>query len=318
MPAQCEGRLVEENFFRRFGFRRPPAAGRWLGAAVLASIVWAGCSPAIRTVVPFEERPLPALTESREELLVRIAGLEGGIRSLTGTSARYTARGLGMTTGVLAEYRETEGAMLVERPDNIRMRGSAPLGFGTVFDMVSDSQMFQVWLPTRNQFITGETRSVTCSPNAILNLRPQHIMDALFVDVSRYADNPDVVSVLEVVPEGRRSFYVLFFIDRSREPAQLLEKIWVDRLDLTIVRKQLFGMEGVLQTDAAYTEWEETDGQFFPRRIVVERPAEDYSLEIRFDDLRLNDPPVEDAFVLPVPPGAEVIVVETDPEECRN
>ena len=255
------------------------------------------------------------MTESREALLSRIAGLEDGISVLTGTSVRYTARGLGLTTGVLAEYRETEGAMLVERPDHIRMRGSAPLGFGTVFDMVSDRETFRVSLPTRNEFIMGRSDSVTCAENPILNLRPQHIMDALFLDVEPYLNDPDVLDVLEVVADGRRSFYVLSFIDRSADPPALLEKIWVDRLDLSVARKQLFRGDGVPHTDVTYGEWEETDlSMLFPRQVVVERPAEDYSLEIRFQQIRVNDTPAQGAFFIPEPAGARVITV--DAEDC--
>jgi hypothetical protein len=288
-----------------------------LGVLVLLGLL--GCRAATRTVIPPEERPLPAMTESRSQLLERIAGLQEGIATLTGTSVRYLARGLGLNTGVLAEYRETEGVLLVQRPDHIRMRGTGPIGLGTIFDMVSDRETFQVWAPTENEFITGGADSAACAETAILNLRPQHVMDSLFVGVGPYLnDRSAVTHTLEVVAEGRRSFYVLSFIDVRSSPASLLEKIWVDRLELSVARKQLFGQEGVPHTNVAYSEWEEVDGGQFPRRILVERPAEDYSLEIIFQELRTNDVPVEGAFVLSVPAGVSVREVGSDPDECQN
>lgn len=290
----------------------------WSGLLILvASLLWTGCSASTRTVVPFDERPLPALSESREELLARLLRLQQGISTLTGTEVTFSATGLGLTTGVLAEYRDTEGALFVERPDHIHMQGKALLGV-TVFDMVSDRETFQVSLPTRNEFIMGEADSVTCSENPILNLRPQHIMDSLFIDVSPYLEDAGVTHTLEAVFQGRQSFYVLSFIDVSNDPASLLEKIWIDRLDLSVIRKQLFGEEGTPHTNVTYSEWEETDGDLFPRQILVERPAEDYSLAIRFRGLRTNDAPSENAFVLAEPPGARRVVLESDPEECRD
>lgn len=298
----------------RLGFRR--RSWRWL--LTLGALMATGCSTATRTVIPPDERPLEAQTASREDLLDRVATLQAGITTLVGTDVTYLATGLGLTTGVLAQYRETEGALRVDRPDHIRMQGRAVLGSVVVFDMVSDRDFFRVSLPARNQFIVGATDSVTCSQNPLLNLRPQHILDALFVDVSAYVNNPDVMNVLEEVTQGRRRFYTLSFVDTHQEPAQLLQKIWVDRFDLSVTGKQLFAPEGVLQTNVTYDEWVETDGNWFPRRLIVERPLEDYSLEIRFREFRLNDDPVEGAFVLSQPVGSELITADTEPGSCGN
>lgn len=295
-----------------------PRQPRYIACLALGWLLASSCSPVSRRPLAVDERPLPALSATREELLTRLAGVQDGIETLTGTSVGYVARSLGLTTGFLEESREAEGYLLAERPDHIRMRGTAPFGVGTIFDMVSDRNVFQVSLPTRNEFIEGTTDSVTCSDNPILNLRPQHIMDALFIDISPYVANPEVRNTLEEVREGRQSFYVLSFIGIGSEAASLLEKIWIDRLDLSIARRQIFEAGGVLATDVRYSEWEEAGSDLFPRRIVVERPTDDYSLEIEFRELRTNDVPVENAFLLPQPPGAKVISVDSDAEECRN
>jgi hypothetical protein len=287
----------------------------WMAVSVLLA---SACSPVSRRPLTLDERPLPALSATREELMTRLAGLQAGIRTLTGTSVGYVARSLGLTTDFLDESREAEGYLLAERPDQIRMRGTAPLGVGTIFDMVSDRSMFRVSLPTRNEFIAGTADSVTCSDNPILNLRPQHIMDALFVDVTPFLEDPDVTYTLEEVREGRQSFYVVSFIDIGPDPASLVEKIWIDRLDLGISRRQIFGPDGALATDVRYNDWEEAGTDLFPRRIVVERPADDYSLEIVFRELRTNDVPVENAFLLEEPPGARLISADAGSENCRN
>lgn len=302
---------------RRMSSSLSPQPGRAV-CLVLVWLLWSGCSPVSRRPLAVDERPLPALSATREELLTWLAGVQDDIRTLTGTSVGYVARSLGLTTDFLDESGEAEGYLLAERPDHIRMRGTAPFGVGTIFDMVSDRNMFQVWLPRDNQFIVGTTDVVTCSDNPLLNLRPQHIMDALFVDIRPYLENPDVTYTLEEVREGRQSFYVFSFIDIGRQPASLLEKIWIDRLDLSISRRQSFEAGGILATDVRYSEWEDAGLDLFPRRIVVERPVDDYSLEIEFREMQTNDAPVENAFLLEEPPGAELISAETDAEDCRT
>lgn len=285
---------------------------------VLVWFLWSGCSPVSRRPLAVDERPLPALSATREELVTWLAGVQDDIQTLTGTSVGYVARSLGLTTDFLDESREAEGYLLAERPDHIRMRGTAPLGVGTIFDMVSDRKTFQVWVPRDNQFIVGTTDIVTCSDNPILNLRPQHIMDALFIDINPYLRDPEVTYTLEEAREGRQSFYVFSFIDIGHESASLLEKIWIDRLDLSIARRQIFGPGGVLATDVRYNEWEEAGKDLFPRRIVVERPGDDYSLEIELREMRTNDVPVENAFLLEEPPGATLVSMDSDSGDCRD
>ena len=299
------------------------ATGRPLLVTLVATsfIVWVGCSPRTRSVILPDARPFAAITESRTSLLARVAGLQADISVLVATELEYTATVLGQETGEQSGWEDIEGSLRVDRPDDIRMRGSygIVLNSVTLFDMVSDGEAFRVSLPTQDQFITGAAESVVCTDNPLHNLRPQHIMEALFVDISPYMDDPEIVNTLEQATEDRRSFYVLNFNNVGGVPAQLVEKIWIDRRDLSIFRRQLFGEEGVLEADVSYSEWEELDGGWFPRQLVVERPLEDYRLEIQFNELRLNfDPPSEQAFLLNRPVGSELLTVESVGATCAD
>jgi hypothetical protein len=97
-----------------------------------------GCiSVSRRRVVPAAERPLPAKTVSRADLLMGLEEKSKQIRTLQATVA-LDASGGAMTTGVLTEYRQTKGFVIVDRPSHIRIKAQAPLALATVFDMVSD------------------------------------------------------------------------------------------------------------------------------------------------------------------------------------
>ena len=285
---------------------RPVRSTRIFAVLVLIAVL-GGCISRTR-VLPPGEAPLPRIDASRAELLSDLRQASGAIESVNATVALSVSSG--SATGVLTSYREIRGFLLVRRPLHIRLQGESPLAFAQIFDMMSDGEMFRVWIPPRNEFFTGANDAVSAEDNPVLNLRPQHIMEALFVDVREYLDDDRIMKpVLEELTEGRRSFYILTFIDDAREVPEIVEKVWIDRFDLNIVRKQVFGDDGVIQTDAIYSGHHDVGGLPFPREITIERPVEDYSVRIRFEATRLNEGIDEERFRLEAPRGAERIEI---------
>ncbi len=289
------------------GPRSPRRIGPWL-SLVITLLVVAGCGVSRTRVLPPEELPFPAKVATRYELLEILKKTGESVQTLT---ARVTlvASGGAMTTGALTSYRETNGTLIVRRPNHIRLKGEAPLALATVFDMVSDGELFRVSVPIRNTFIKGENTAVTKEENPVLNLRPQHVMDALFVDVREYLANPRVLETMEQQVEGRRSFYVFSFIDSSLSVPQMIERVWIDRRNFTVARKQVFGEDGLVQTDVEYDSYQALMGVTFPQSIFIQRPIEDYSVQISFVRTTLNEALPEDAFFLAAPPGADLIRV---------
>jgi outer membrane lipoprotein-sorting protein len=276
----------------------------------LLLMVQAGCISTKR-VVPAAERPLPAQTADRAELLRGLEEKSKQIQTLQGT-VTLDASGGAMKTGVLTEYRQTKGYILVERPGHIRIKAQAPLALATVFDMVSDGNQYRAYIPIKNKFIIGDAHAPGTDKNPVLNLRPQHLMNALFVDVTPYVNNSQMKSTLEETTQGRRSFYVFSFIDIASPDAQLVEKIWIDRTNMQIARKQIFGKDGKTETDVEYSGYQTQDGDAFPQIIVMERPIDDYMLKITFQRTILNEKLAADAFNLERPQGSELVQLEVE------
>jgi hypothetical protein len=217
--------------------------------------------------------------------------------------------GGGLRTGVLTEYRQTRGFVLVERPNQIRIRAQAPLALATVFDMVSDSRQYRVSIPIRNKFIVGDALAPGKAENPILNVRPQAIMDALFVDADEHLDEPQTRAILEETTAGRFSYYVFHFVNISQQNAQLLEKLWIDRSNLEVVRKQLFGTDGKLETDVQFAGYKPLGDTTFPGVIDIQRPVEDWSLKMTIDRVTLNGTLAPDTFILEQPSGSELVLL---------
>jgi len=228
------------------------------------------------------------------------------IRTLQATVA-LDASGGALTTGVLTEYRQTKGFVIVDRPSHIRIKAQAPLALATVFDMVSDGKQYRVSIPLKNKFIVGNSNTPGKEKNPILNLRPQHIVNALFVDIVPYMTNASVRSILEEAVEGRHSYYVFSFINVLGDTAQLVEKLWIDRTTLEVTRKEIFGSDGKVDTDVEYSGYELQGDIAFPSVILIQRPTDDYSLKMTFQKTSVNEKIAGDAFNLEQPQGAELV-----------
>ena len=69
----------------------------------------------------------------------------------------------------------------------------------------------------------------------------------------------------------------------------------------------IFGKSGVVVTDAQYGGFKDFGGIRFPTHIVIQRPQEEYMIGLRIIKLTLNQPLKPEQFVLPQPPGAQVV-----------
>ncbi len=173
--------------------------------------------------------------------------------------------------------------------------------------MVSDGKQYRVSIPIKNKFIVGNANTPGTEKNPILNLRPQHIVNALFVDVAAYSANAQMRSILEEATEGRRSYYVFSFINVAERAAQLIEKLWIDRSDLQVTRKQIFGKDGKVDTDVQYSGYQLQGDVAFPSIIHIQRPTDDYALKMTFQKTSVNEKLAADAFNLERPQGSELV-----------
>lgn len=225
-------------------------------------------------------------------------------------------------SGVIEQYHDVTGFILAARPEKIRVIGQAPIVATNVFDMVSDGQTFRIYIPSKNKFLVGPASLVRPSSKPIENLRPQHVVDALF-----WPEFPAGATVLfEQFNAPPERYYILTLLRQSDGQAQpeIARKIWFDRADLSVSRIQVYGPGGRLDSDIEYADWEPVTldsspgaapnqsaeaALRFPRTIRIWRVQDDYRLDISITKLTLNQPISDERFVLAQPPGAELVNV---------
>ena len=289
------------------------------------ALILTGCGGQVSVVKNTPPAQKPVVKDAtREELLEKFNSTAGSIHSLNATVELKPTAG-SKYSGIIEEYHEVKAFLLAERPANIRVIGQAPVIGTTVFDMASDSQEFRVSIPPKNKFLVGPVALERAGSKPIENLRPQHLLDALLWPEIR---KQETVLFEEFNDETAR-YYVLTVL-RGGYQTEILRKIWFDRSVLEVARLQSFGPHGILLSDTRFSNWQPVDAaksspgasatasspnQQFPRSIRIERPHDDYRLDLQIAKITLNDDIPLDRFKLDQPSGSDLIRVGESAEE---
>src|SRR6266571_6728447 len=254
---------------------------------------------------------------TREELLEAYNLIARGTKTLNATVELKPTAGP-KYSGVIDEYHEVKAFLLAARPAEIRVIGQAPVIGTTVFDMASDGETFRVSIPSKKKFLVGPVAIERASSKPIENLRPQHLLDALLWPEIHKAES---VTVREFNDENAR-YYILTVL-RGGYQVEVLREIWFDRSDLQVARMQNFGPKGVLLSDVRLADWQPPDstgsqtapaassngGASFPRAIRIERPHDDYKLDLQVTKVSMNEEIPSERFKLEQPAGTELVPV---------
>jgi hypothetical protein len=296
----------------------------WTILATVA-VISGGCrGGGVRTM---KNRPGPApviLNANKEELLEKYNQIANGVKTFNATVELKPTAG-SKYSGVIEEYHEVKAFLLASRPSEIRVIGQAPVIGKTIFDMTSDGQTFKVSVPSKDKFLVGPVALERTSDKPIENLRPQHLLDALL-----WPEIQKEESVLfEEFNDDIARYYVLTVL-RGGYRTEILRKVWFDRTDLHIARLETYGPKGLLLSDVHVSDWQPVvpdqehpnnsgNGNLppFPRAIRIERPHDDYRLDLQIAKLALNDPIPPDRFKLEQPPGTELVRVDANSQEKR-
>lgn len=250
----------------------------------------------------------PLQTASESDLATKYDHLARGISSINAAvTMQWTSSS--SFTGIMKQYPKVSGFILAKRPNFVRVIGQAPVIGTNIFDMVSDGRTFSIYIPSKNEFLTGAADVQQKSDeNATENLRPQHLIQAIFWAPIGPAD----VVLLEQAMDGTSSAYVLTVASQGASGVasngagnwKIARKIWFERIHLTMTRIQIYGDDGQVQSDIRYSQWQPFETVQYPQQITLVRPAEGYTLAITVTKLMANPALEASRFVLKQPPGS--------------
>jgi outer membrane lipoprotein-sorting protein len=286
----------------------------WIVLLAFLAMPAAGCITIKRRTEVKKEQIRPELESNEESLLADYNNQVRAVQSLQATVDLIPTTGT-TYSGVIEEYHEVPGFILAQRPATVRMIGQAPVVAKNIFDMVSDGKEFRVYIPSKNSFLVGPTALIRPSNKPLENLRPQHIVEALF-----WPEFPPSANVLFEQFDFSVSRYYILTLLRQTEGGKfaIARKVWYSRIDLRVSRVQVFGAGGKLDSDIEYSDWQPVTaaegapptGQVrFARDIHIWRPQDDYKLEIKILKLTLNELISPDRFELEQPAGTDLVRV---------
>src|SRR6266704_193222 len=145
-----------------------------------------GCLFRSHKVQPREVSKAPLKTATQAELIEYVNTQAARVQSMQATVDIDTSVG-GVKKGKVTDYKQIRGYVLARKPAMLRMIGLLPIVRNRAFDMVSDGQIFKLWIPPKNRFVIGRNDIETHNIQQPLeNLRPQQIYDALLLPNDKF------------------------------------------------------------------------------------------------------------------------------------
>jgi len=247
------------------------------------------------------------------------------------------------TSGIAEKYRTVDGSITLQRPGKVFLIIQGPLAIDIV-QMTSDGEHFRIAILKGDEkyrkFVTGTNNADyarldmdgTSNPadkkgkdnseaqavNALSNLRPQHLTDALLLNPintdapnTLYAQSEFFESEKDPakIDSSKRVVRGYYFLDElvatADKSARLARRFWFDRVGgIRLARLQSFDDKGVLVNDVTYgplTKFGTEGNVLLPGKISLTRPHDQYKITISYqtpESLTLDRDYPPDAFVL--------------------
>ena len=284
----------------RLGMPRPPR--RLVVFLTLALVTTPGCfvrRRAVPTALTGQTRPL--LTATKDELVQRVNGISEPIQDFS-MKVDLSPSILNPAKGSATDYATVSAYVLFRKPADIRILGQDPVIATTIFDMVSTGNEFRVSIPRKKRFIIGSNDAPETSENTLENLRPAAILTALLIQPLDPASN---LTVLE--DDAERALYILIVVRRQQDQLTLARNVYFDRYTLQVTREKMFDATGRLVSDTKYSDWKTYDRATFPSQIDIQRPKENYEVQLSLVTMKMNSPDVTaEKFALKQPPDTQL------------
>jgi len=293
---------------------------------VLVSILASGCGifgTHKKVQVP---QLLTPLTDADTARLISEVNRLAAIRSIHGKVDLIFEDTSFAESGIAEKYRQADGQITIQRPGNIYLIIKVPFLATDIAQMTSNGESFRVAIlqgeEKYKRFVKGTNNAVyekldmngktqadnhkkgpsaKETVNALSNLRPQHLTDALMIspipDPAQsglsYARSEAYQEEADTRPQAKSNVRVVrgyYQLEEFSQPktgeARLLRRFWFDRVGgIRLARIQSFNDQGLLITDVSY--WDEKPfgeaGQIrLPSRVEITRPHDQYKLSIAY------------------------------------
>lgn len=285
---------------------------RWVVLLTLVLPALNGCLWHTRRV-PRAKMPTTILSSTPEQLVAAINQQYDAIDTLNAT-VTFTATEGGSLNGKVKTITPFSGYILLRKPEWLRVIGFLPVVHTRAFDMASDGNHFELWIPPKNKVIEGSNTVTVRSANPIENIRPYIFFASLLMPkitaqdkLIMTADSDVVVNPKTKKLEIRPEYLLTVARPQGNSNVQLAERvIQFDRTNLRPVEEDMYDDSGQVQTVTIYGPLQRFGREQYPGTITIKRPLEQYQILITFQKLRVNQPLNDEQFQLTIPRNTPV------------
>jgi outer membrane lipoprotein-sorting protein len=272
-----------------------------------------GCLTHVRSVP--KTRPADIVLDATlDQLLKQVDTRFEAIQTIN-ASVEIAATTGGGLQGHETEYPSFSGYIFLRKPEDLRVLLRVPVLGSQALDMVSDGKTWKLWIPRRNLAMTGTSEVTKPSQNGLENLRPAVFFDSLLV---RGLGTDQIVSLTSdtrvIANENNKKDLIEepdYDLEILAQPkgqiAHTIRVIHISRANLLPYQQDIYDPEGTrVVTRAFYSNYQKFGDTPFPMKIVIKRPADQYSLSITVTKLTLNQKLDNDQFELKIPEGVPI------------
>ncbi len=209
----------------------------------------------------------------------------------------------------MRDARPFPASFKFKAPSSMRLTGVVPFSSRRSFDMASDGREFRLLVPDGDamRFIVGPIDAPANSPNPRENIRPQSILEAVFLLPAKLAPRSD--SSASKSKQGKAIQVELTTSTGSHQNAQLE----FDVRNGNLARISLEDNKGQPATEVVYSDWQTVSPSensdrlvCLPRQMLVTEQKPNRELEIKFLSVEVNAPIMPSQFQLIPPHGIHV------------
>jgi outer membrane lipoprotein-sorting protein len=292
---------------------------QWPGAhllplAVLLAVLLptTGCFSHTR-VVQATRLPPVVMNATVEELVSKLNTQFNDIQSLT-TIVEVVASVGGGGTGKVTEYRPFHGAIVIQKPRDLRVILQVPVFYSIGMDMVSDGRNFKLVIPIKSEARIGKDEVIKPSPKPLENLRPGIFFDSMLIQSLQPGEYVSLTESSRVIqPETRKhdaieepDYDLTIFRIKQGNILQTVRIVHFNRTTLLPYQQDIYDDHGRLATSATYDSYQKFGDIDFPTQININRPIDEYAIKITVSKATPNQKMEPDQFELCIPAGYKV------------
>jgi hypothetical protein len=250
----------------------------WVWASLL--LILPGC--ASTAVAPPVSLPLP------EYLIKRLEQEDGKVRSLKAWgNIKVTRKG---------ERESADHAILMRRPDALRVEGVSPLG-SSVYSLLILRGEIELFVPSEGKAYRGAATAQVLERLFALPMSPEAALSVLCGRVP-------LCPVGEATVEKEGALYAL---EVACEDGGWRQRVRLDPTHLDPVRLSLRDPLGREVLVVAWSGFRSSGDTRIPTEIQVDLPLKGDRLSLRLEDFDVNPQVPEDRFRLIIPPGTKIL-----------